>query len=62
MDITFEEAYLGVKKTVSYSRRVMAEGVQQSTCGTCNGRGSIMQHAQTPFGVMQVQAPCSTCG
>lgn len=34
----------------------------EETCPTCNGSGKVIQHAQTPFGVMQVQANCRTCG
>jgi len=62
LTITFEEAYLGTKKKVRYHRRVMAEGVTEETCPTCNGAGKVLQQAQTPFGVMQVQTTCRTCG
>jgi molecular chaperone DnaJ len=39
----------------------MDDGVSSETCKTCNGSGSIVQQAQTPFGVMQVQNTCPTC-
>lgn len=62
LTITFEEAYLGTKKKIRYHRRVMAEGVTEETCSTCNGNGKVLQQAQTPFGVMQIQTNCPTCG
>jgi molecular chaperone DnaJ len=61
LPISFEEAYNGISKTLKIERRVMDDGVSSETCKTCNGSGSIVQQAQTPFGVMQVQNTCPTC-
>lgn len=59
--IDFDESYLWVKKRLRYSRLVMAEGVEQKTCPSCDGRGVTTQQARTPFGVMQVQNTCHEC-
>lgn len=40
----------------------MADDVEQTQCSTCKGQGKVLQHAQTPFGVMQIQNTCPTCG
>ena len=61
MTISFEEAYHGLKKEVTYNRLVQAPGVETKTCPTCDGRGAVTQQARTPFGVMQTQAVCPTC-
>ena len=60
--ISFEDAYHGLKKKVTYSRLVQAEWVETKTCETCKGAWVVAQQARTPFGVMQTQAPCPTCG
>lgn len=60
--ITFDESYHGVEKVVSYNRLVKAEWVKEVKCSTCAGRGKVNQQTQTPFGVMQVQTACPTCG
>ena len=60
--LTFEEAFLGVEKKVSYSRNVIDEDVELRTCATCGGRGAVAQQVQTPFGVMQSQVTCPDCG
>ncbi len=59
--LSFEEAYHGMSKDISYKRMVPAEGVEGKTCTTCQGRGVVTQQARTPFGVMQTQAHCPTC-
>ncbi|PJA49288.1 MAG: molecular chaperone DnaJ [candidate division SR1 bacterium CG_4_9_14_3_um_filter_40_9] len=62
INITFEEGYLGTSKKVAYGRLVKVKGVQERTCATCNGHGVVTQQAHTPFGVMQTQGACPTCG
>jgi molecular chaperone DnaJ len=37
-------------------------GAEEKTCETCRGHGSVVQNIQTPFGTMQSQTACPTCG
>ncbi len=62
LTIDFKEAYLGTEKRIRYHRWKMADDVEQTQCSTCKGQGKVLQHAQTPFGVMQIQNTCPTCG
>ena len=62
MTISFEQSYHGLKKTVTYSRLQQVEGVEEKTCETCGWAWVVSQQARTPFGVMQTQAACPTCG
>ena len=56
MTITFEEAYLGVKKEISISRDETCPtcngtkakpGTKSTTCKMCNGRGTVTQTVST---------------
>jgi molecular chaperone DnaJ len=60
--ISFEDAYHGLKKQVTYSRMVQADWVTTKSCETCGGQWVVAQQVRTPFGVMQSQAVCPTCG
>lgn len=62
IDINFEESYLGVTKKVAYSRMKKVEWAEEKTCEACKGHGSVVQQMQTPFGVMQSQVACHSCG
>lgn len=71
IEITFEEAYLGVEKEISINRNERcshcngtgaARGTGAEKCSVCNGTGKIRQVVTTPFGQMATQKVCSTCG
>ena len=71
LDITFEESYLGVEKTIVISRNKECSnchgtgakpGTNPQTCQVCNGTGKIKQVVTTPFGQMSTQKVCSNCG
>lgn len=71
LDITFEEAYLGVEKEISINRNEKCtscngsgakKGTTAEKCSMCNGTGKIKQIATTPFGQMATQKICSQCG
>ena len=62
IDISFEESYTGVTKKIAYSRLKKVTGAQTNTCETCKGHGKVTQQVSTPFGVMQSQWACPTCG
>jgi len=61
LNITFEEAFLWAEKKISYTRYQTVDGADKSQCRQCNGRGSVVQQVQTPFGVMQNQKVCPHC-
>lgn len=70
LDITFEEAYLGVDKEISLNRNEKCsscngsgakKGTSPEKCGVCNGAGKIKQVVTTPFGQMSTQKPCTQC-
>lgn len=62
LTITFDESFLGTTKKFSYARLQKIAWATEKTCDTCKGRGAVTQQVQTPFGVMQSQAACRTCG
>lgn len=59
--ISFEDAFLGVTKTIQYTKDVIPEWVKAETCPQCNGQWAVIQQVRTPFGVMQSQQPCPHC-
>ena len=71
LDITFEEAYLGVEKEISINRNEKCtscngtgakRGTSPEKCSVCNGAGKIKQVVTPPFGQMATQKICSHCG
>ena len=60
--ITFDESYLWVTKKISYTRKRVVEWAEAKTCDMCSGRGRVTKQVQSPFGVMQSQSTCPTCG
>jgi len=61
IEISFEESYLWTEKKISYSRMKKVDGLQETTCPQCQGRGRINQTAQTPFWMFQTQKACPNC-
>lgn len=61
LTLSFEDAYHGVEKQISYQHLVPAAWVTTKSCATCQGRGVVMQQTRTVFGVMQTQAACPDC-
>jgi len=61
LEISFEESYMWVSKTIQYSRKVKVEWAQEEQCPTCKGSGRVVQQSQTIFGMMQTQNVCPTC-
>lgn len=49
-------------KKIAYSRFKKVVGAESKTCHTCKGNGRVVQQVSTPFGVMQSQGVCPTCG
>ena len=69
LNLTFEEAALGVTKTFSFTRTEKcehckgtgAEGGAVQTCPTCNGTGQVRYAQNSIFGRIVNVGTCSTC-
>ncbi len=70
MDITFEQAFLGIEKEVIITRNDTCEtchgsgakpGTSKMKCTTCNGTGQVTQVQNTILGQMQTRRTCTTC-
>ncbi len=70
IDITFEEAYLGVEKEISINRNEVCStckgtgakpGTTVTKCTVCNGTGQVRQVQNTILGQMQTTRTCTNC-
>lgn len=70
MDITFEEAFLGVEKEITIYREETCKtcsgsgakaGTSPETCQTCKGTGTVRTVTNTILGQMQTSRTCNTC-
>ncbi len=67
VNLTFEEAVFGCKKTISIDLdSECAEcdgkgGSGEQTCSTCGGRGRVISQQRTMFGVFQSESTCPDC-
>ncbi len=67
LDITLEEAYKGMKKTVQFEKYDTCEtctgkgGEGVTTCAQCKGRGQVQRSQRTPFGIFATTTTCPTC-
>lgn len=70
MDITFEEAFLGVEKEINIIRNEICNtcngtgaknGTTVETCNVCHGAGQVRQIQNTILGQMQTTRTCSNC-
>lgn len=70
IDISFEEAFLGVEKEIIITRPEKCEfcngtgaksGTTVTKCPTCNGTGTVKQVQNTILGQMQTSRTCSNC-
>lgn len=71
LDVTFEEAYSGVKKEITIMREEECPtchgtkakpGTKTSTCAACHGSGMVTQTVSTILGQMQTTKTCPECG
>jgi len=68
IDLTFEEAVFGCKKTINIDLDDECEecdgkgGSGEETCSTCGGRGRVVTQQRTMFGVFQSETTCPDCG
>ncbi len=70
IELDFKEAAFGVEKEIQLRKQDTCEvctgsgaepGSKMETCGTCHGRGQVVQNQRTFLGTMQTVAPCPTC-
>ncbi|MDO8660759.1 MAG: molecular chaperone DnaJ [Candidatus Woesearchaeota archaeon] len=67
LDITLEEAYKGLTKTVQFEKYDTCTlckgkgGEGFTTCNTCKGRGQVQRTQRTPFGIFATTTTCPTC-
>ena len=70
LEITLEEAFSGVEKTVVIPRmeecdKCSGSGAKTSsdvkTCQDCNGQGVVREQKRTVFGIFATTATCRTC-
>ena len=70
VNLSFEEAAKGCKKTVKVTKienctecggSGAEKGSSPKTCPVCHGTGQIASTQRTPFGVMQTQKVCDHC-
>ena len=70
IDITFEQAFLGVEKEITITRNEECTvchgsgakpGTSVTKCPTCNGTGQIRQVQNTILGQMQTTRTCTNC-
>ena len=67
VNISFEEAVFGTKKTININTTDNCEdchghgGHGESTCSTCHGSGYVTQEQRTMFGTFRQQGVCPSC-
>ena len=70
LEITFEEAFLGIEKEITISRNEKCDtchgtgakpGTSVTKCNVCNGTGQVRQVQNTILGQMQTTRTCSNC-
>ena len=70
LNISFEEAAKGCKKTVQYQAVSTCKdcngtgaekGTSPKTCTACGGRGQVTINQRTPFGTVQTSRVCDAC-
>ena len=62
LSLHYEEINKGVEKKIKVKRSVVGEGVEFTTCSTCQGQGQVTQIANTVLGRMQQTSVCPRCG
>lgn len=70
VEISFKEAAFGVEKEIQLRKQDTCEvccgsgaepGSKLEDCGTCHGRGQVVQNQRTFLGTMQTVNTCPTC-
>ncbi|MCI8394078.1 MAG: molecular chaperone DnaJ [Bacilli bacterium] len=67
INLTFDEAIHGCKKTVALSLEEECDkckgkgGFGEKTCSHCNGRGRVIEEQRSFLGIFQTETTCSYC-
>lgn len=67
MNLSFDEAVFGCKKTINIDLNETCEkcdgkgGFEEKTCSLCHGSGRVIQEKRSIFGVFQTQTICPDC-
>jgi molecular chaperone DnaJ len=67
MNLTFEEAVFGCKKSINIDLNETCEschgagGFNEKTCSKCHGRGTVVMEQRSILGVFQTQTVCPLC-
>lgn len=70
VNVSFEDAYAGVHKDISYDRRTAcvdchgtgaAAGHTAQVCSVCQGQGRVRERTRTMFGTVEQTIACPTC-
>ena len=59
--LSLEDVVNGVQKKIKVNKVVAANGVEFSTCPTCNGTGQVNRVTNTILGAMQTSSTCPNC-
>ena len=59
--LSLEDVVNGVQKKIKVNKLVAANGVEFSTCPTCNGTGQVNRVTNTILGAMQTSSTCPNC-
>ena len=68
MDLTFDEAIFGTKKTINLNISEDCDecsgrgGIGEKTCSNCHGTGQESRQQNTIFGTFMTKTTCSVCG
>lgn len=61
LKLSLAEICNGVEKKVKYSKKAAVPGAKFTTCGTCNGTGTVTRMTNTFLGQMQTSSTCHSC-
>lgn len=61
LKLTLDEIVNGVEKKIKVNKLVQADGVEYTTCPTCNGTGQVTRIVNSFLGQMQTSSTCPTC-
>jgi molecular chaperone DnaJ len=67
LTITLQDVANGLDTSITINKKDTCDtcdghgGTGVQTCGTCKGRGVVMQQRRTPLGIMQTQTTCPHC-
>ena len=59
--LSLEDIVNGVQKKIKVNKLVAANGVEFSTCPSCNGTGQVSRVTNTILGAMQTSSTCPNC-